>query len=83
MAIAIVIGHIIVLCESLQQNIKIMEENNGIDSNKVINSSTSYNNTFAIVILVHDKNYEVALNNGYNHYYVAIRIMSKLKIKLG
>lgn len=66
MAIAIVIGHI-VLCESLQQNIKIMEENNGIDSNKAINSSTSYN-TFAIVILVHDKNYEVALNNGYNHY---------------
>ena len=44
-----------------------MEENNGIDSSKAINSSTSYN-TFAIVILVHDKNYEVALNNGYNHY---------------
>ena len=66
LAIAIVIGHI-VLCESLQQNIKIMEENNGIDSNKAINSSTSYN-TFAIVILFHDKNYEVALINGYNHY---------------
>ena len=66
MAIAIVIGPI-VLCESLLQNIKIMEENNGTDSNKAINSSTSYN-TFAIVILVHDKNYEVALNNGYNHY---------------
>lgn len=66
MAIAIVIGHT-VLCESLQQNIKIMEENNGIDSNKAINSNTSYN-TFAIVILVNDKNYEVALNNDYNHY---------------